>query len=239
MACLTSLSALGASVFLAAATAEAPLVIGTEASFPPYVIHDDSGALSGFDVDVMREICTRSGRSCSWQTTAFDALIPGVAAGQFDLVMGGMAITPDRRRLVDFSQPYAQGGAQEWFLGAPDAPAPERARIAVEAGTIHATWLRAQGLDFVSYPSETLALKAVADGSADLALGPYHERRDLTPMIEALDLHYLYTVEIPDEGIGIAVCKGNDALLVQIDAALAAMMQDGSLDRLDSLWFPH
>ncbi|NPD16213.1 amino acid ABC transporter substrate-binding protein [Xinfangfangia sp. D13-10-4-6] len=236
MSCIASISAISATVWLAASGPEKPLVIGTEDSFPPYILRDEAGNLSGMDYEIMIEICTRNARDCEWRTAPFSELIPGVAEGRFDVVLGGMAITPERRALVDMSIPYSSGGAAEWFVGKPGAPEPSEARISVEAGTMQETWLRKEALDFRSYGSEAAALNAVASGAADLALGPFNERPDLEHLIFGQGLGTLYWVEIPDEGTGIAVCKGSE-LKAMIDHSIQAMEADGTLDKLYNDWF--
>jgi ABC-type amino acid transport substrate-binding protein len=241
MGCLATVSSIGAALVLAAA-GDAPqggraLVIGTDESFPPYVQLDETGAVSGFDIDVMNEICTRTGHDCEWQTVAFDELIPGVVSGRFDAAIAGMAITPGRRELVDFTDPYTNGGETEWFVGLPGAPMPEDGVTAVQSGTIHEDWLRHGGYDHRGYSTEIAALGAVASGAADLALGPFNDRPDLVPLIEGQGFLYLYEVEIPDEGTGIAVCKGNTALKAEFDAAIGQLWQDGTLEELENRWF--
>lgn len=237
MACSTIISAVGASLFLASAGPDTRVVIGTEDSFPPYVVRDSLGHLDGFEVAIMTEICSRNAFDCSWQTAPFAELIPGVIEGRFDVVLGGMAITEERRRMVDFSQPYTFAGAYEWFVGLSGAAEPSAARIAVEAGTIHEAWLRQEGLNFQSYGSEVAALSAVAEGKADLAFGPFTQRADLSAHIEGRGLDHLYEVEVPDEGTGMALCKGNEPLLSQINSTLDAMTEDGTLGALNDRWF--
>lgn len=242
MACFTSLSVLGAALVLAAAgdpsggPDKPALVIGTDDSFPPYVLPLTEGGLEGYDIDVMSEICRRSGHDCTWQTATFDELIPGVISGRFDAAIGGIAITAERRALVDFTVPYADADEVEWFLGLPGAPPPEAAQTAVQSGTIHEAWLRGHGLAYRSFPTETEALAAVIQGRVDLALGPFSDRPDLEPMIRGAGLSYLYQIDIPDEGTGIVLCKGSD-LKDDFDAAIAAMRGDGTLDLFDSRWF--
>lgn len=235
MSCFASLSSLGAAVFLAAAGDE-PLVIGTDESFPPYVMMQEGGGLEGFDIDVMTEICARTKHECRWETATFDELIPGVVSGRFDAVIGGIAVTPERREMVDFTEPYANGNEQEWFVGFADAPPPEGADIAVQSGTIHEAWLRAGGYTARSFTTEAQALQSVATGDSDLALGPFHDRPDLAALIDGAGFSYLYPVEIPDEGTGIVLCKGSD-LKPGFDAAIAEMWADGTIDMFDQRWF--
>ncbi|MCB5411905.1 ABC transporter substrate-binding protein [Pseudogemmobacter faecipullorum] len=239
MACASQIASGLARLWLAAAgePASTRLVIGTEESFPPYVMRDDQGQLSGFEVELMAEICTRTARDCEWQSAPFSALIPGVSEGRFDVVLGGLAITPERRVMVDFTIPYTWSDEQEWFIGYPGAPAPAEASIAVERGTIHEAWLRGERLDYRSLASEAAVLEAVRSGATDLALGPFAGRLDLNPGIESSGLDYVASALIPDEGTGIAFCKGDHALKAALDQAITDITADGTLAGLNARWF--
>lgn len=236
MGCLASVSALGAALTLAAA-GDDRLIIGTEASFPPYVMAAPDGTLSGFDLDLMTEICARTAMDCDWRLATFEELIPGVMEGRFDVALGGMAITPERLERVDFTEPYHFADDTEWFVGPPGAPAPDTARIAVQAGTLHEAYLRAEGLDYRAYSTEPAAIGALDRGQADLAFGPFEARDDLQPLFDAGGYDLLYDVHLTDAGTAIALCKGNDDLRRQLNDALAAMAADGTLDDLESRWF--
>ncbi|NGM46460.1 amino acid ABC transporter substrate-binding protein [Rhodobacter sp. SGA-6-6] len=236
MGCFASVSALGATLTLAAA-GDGHVTIGTDAPFPPYMIVDENGGLTGFEQQLMAEICSREHLACDWRRVAFEELIPGVMDGRFDVVLGGMAITPERRALVDFTIPYQQTDDTEWFVGPPGAPAPDSAHIAVQSGTLHEAWLRDEGLDYRAYTTEDQTLRAVEGGAADLAFGPFEIRPDLAPRFAAGGLDLLYEVQIGDEGTAMAVCKGNDDLLARLNGAIRAMQADGTIATLESRWF--
>jgi ABC-type amino acid transport substrate-binding protein len=236
MVCFATVAALGATLTLAAAGDEV-LTIGTEAPFPPYVVLEASGELSGFDHQLMQEICSRERLTCDWQLATFGELIPGVMNGRFDVALGGMAITPERREQVDFSDPYMYSGDTEWFMGSPGAPPPDQAQIAVQKGTLHESYLRAQGLTYRAFPTESATLQALTQGQADLAFGPFSARPDLDPLFDATGITPLYDVVLGDEGTAIAVCKGNEDLLALLNASIAAMVADGTLAALESRWF--
>ncbi len=53
-------------------------------------------------------------------------------SGEFDVVLGGMAVNDDRRRLVDFTQSYHGTEPDEWYIGRPGAPPPGKALTAVQ-----------------------------------------------------------------------------------------------------------
>jgi ABC-type amino acid transport substrate-binding protein len=234
MACAGTIAGAVAGLVLAAAE---PVVIGTDAPFPDYVDLDANGEVVGFERDVMDEVCTRAALTCHWELANFDELIPGVMQGRFDVVLGGMAVTEERRRLVDFTHVYYQTEPEDWYLGRPGAPPPERALTAVQSGTVHASHLRALGHDHLVFATEPEVLAALAEGRVDLALGPFELRPDITDFAAAKGLDFLYSVLIPDDGVAMAVCKGNSDLLDSLNAALDAMHTDGTLAALESRWF--
>jgi ABC-type amino acid transport substrate-binding protein len=228
MGCLGTIAAIGLSLTLAANT---PVVIGTEAPFAPYTLLDEAGQITGFERDIADVVCDRAQLDCEWQNAQFDQLIPGVMTGRFDIVLGGMAVTPDRMRLVDFSLPYERSQESHSLFGFPGAPAPEAARIGVQSGTIHDTHARSKGWNVQAFDTGPDVIAALKAGRVDLAFGA------LTYEIEAVDdVAALYAEDIPDLGTAMAVCRGNDDLLAKINAALEAMQADGTIDEITARW---
>ena len=227
-----ALSAALVMLHLATAT---PTVIATEVPFYPYTELDEAGDVIGLDRDIADEVCRRAGLRCTWVVTQFDHLIPGVTTGQFDIIIGGIAVTPARVKLVDFSIPYVQSSSSSSYVGRPGAPAIDAAMTAVQSGTIHEQHLSDTGRRYTAYPNELAVLQALVDGRADLALGSFNDQ-PLGDLMATYGLEWLYSEDIPDDGTAMAVCKGNDSLLRQIDAALSAMIEDGTLDNISSHW---
>lgn len=214
-----------------------PVTIGTDAPFPEYTYVDAAGTITGFERDLMDEVCTRATLDCDWELANFDQLIPGVSSGRFDVVLGGMAVTNDRRRLVDFTQSYHGTDPEEWYIGPPGAPMPTVALVGVQSGTVHEAHLRRMGYRFTAFPTEPQVLQALAAGAVDLALGPFQSRQDIRAFVAARGLEYLYSEMIPDDGVAMAVCKGNTDLLDTLNGALDAMRRDGTLASLEARWF--
>lgn len=217
--------------------ASEPVVIGTDAPFPAYTYIDADGVITGFERDLMDEVCTRAGLDCTWKLANFQDLIPGVMLGRFDVVLGGIAVTDERRQLVDFTVSYHATDPEEWYIGRPGAPAPAGALTAVQSGTVHETHLRDLGYRYVAFPTEPEVLEALAAQGVDLAFGPFQTREDVASFMAAEGLDFLYSDLLPDDGVGMAVCKGNEDLLGALDAALAAMSHDGTLALLETRWF--
>jgi len=234
MACIGTIAALATGLTLAATE---PVVIGTDAPFPAYTYLDEAGVITGFERDVMDQICARSLMICTWELTTFDQLIPGVMAGDYDVVLGGMAVNEDRLRLVDFTESYHGTDPEEWYIGPPGAAAPAAALTAVQSGTVHEAHLRKLGLRYKSFSTEAEVLAALQSGAVDLALGPFQTRSDIEAFVAENGFEFLYSDLIPDDGVAMAVCKGNADLLDTLNAALDAMRADGTLQSLETRWF--
>ncbi|CAM3572046.1 putative cysteine transport protein (ABC superfamily, peri_bind) [Xenorhabdus nematophila ATCC 19061] len=80
--------------------------IGTEGAYAPFSYHDASGKLTGFDVEVGREIALRMKIKPEFIEGKWDGLIGGLDAGRSDAVMNQIAITPEREKRYSFSLPY-------------------------------------------------------------------------------------------------------------------------------------
>ncbi len=234
MVCAGIIAGLATGVILASVQ---PVVIGTDAPFPAYTFLDSAGTITGFERDVMDQVCARSGLDCTWKLANFDRLLPGVMAGEFDVAIGGIAVTDARRRLVDFTDPYHSTDPEEWYIGRPGAPEPAQSLIAVQSGTVHEAHLRDLGLRHLSFATEAEVLAALTAGTADLALGPFQRRDDVAQVMTANGLDFLYADLIPDDGVGMAVCKGNVGLLDSLNAALNDMRADGTLSAIETRWF--
>ena len=81
--------------------------IGTEGAYPPWNDTDPSGALVGFEIDLANELCTIMNRECEIVPQDWDGMIPALLGRKFDAIMAGMSITPDRQKVITFSQGYA------------------------------------------------------------------------------------------------------------------------------------
>lgn len=89
--------------------------VGIEGAFPPWNLMDSSGKLAGFDVDLINNLCSRAKVDCELIAGDWNAMIPGLNAGKFDLVMT-LGINEKRKQVVDFTVPYASGVASFFLL---------------------------------------------------------------------------------------------------------------------------
>lgn len=236
MICASAISGILSAVTLVAAGDGAATLIGTEAAFPPYIFLNDDGSLAGFDRDVGEEACLRAHLDCDWVVAPFDELIPGVMSGRFDMAISGIAVTPEREKLIDFTLPYRSAGGSDYFVGLAGAPAVGDARIGVQSGTIHETHLRKTGRPFRAYRSETALFDALLAGKIDLAYGPFNSK-GRAEFFADNGIEMVLEETLPSDGVAMVVCQGNDDLREKLDRAITDMQNDGTLDEMSGRWF--
>ncbi len=81
--------------------------IALEGSYAPWNLTLPSGKISGFEPELIDNLCKRINLQCVTVAQDFDGLITGLQAGKFDAVMDALAITPERQQAIAFSKPYA------------------------------------------------------------------------------------------------------------------------------------
>lgn len=92
-----------------AAKEQKTLVVGTEATFPPFESVENDKVV-GFDMDLTQAICDKLGYKMEIKNIGFDALIPALKSGQIDVIAAGMDATPERKKQVAFTDVYYKGG---------------------------------------------------------------------------------------------------------------------------------
>lgn len=88
------------------------IVVGTTGTAPPFTMTDASGNIAGYDIDVMRQVGADLGLAVEFVQLEFAGLLPGLAAGRFDVVASGVVRTPQRLAATDFKllSPYTVNG---------------------------------------------------------------------------------------------------------------------------------
>jgi octopine/nopaline transport system substrate-binding protein len=83
------------------------VTIATEGSYAPWNVTLPGGKLGGFEPELMQNLCARIKIECKLVAQDWDAMIPGLRAGKFDVLMDAIMITPEREKVITFSRPYA------------------------------------------------------------------------------------------------------------------------------------
>ena len=224
------------------------IVVVTENAYPPLQFVDATGAAVGWEYDAMAEIATRLNATVIYENVSWDAMIPAVSEGQFDMGMTGITIRDDRREMVDFSDSYMTSqmvmmvrGDEDRFTDAATFGANPDLLIAAQAGTTPFYVSVYEVLDgdeanpriklFETFGATLQALKA---GDVDLVLtdgtagNGYVAASDGTLKIVGAPLG--------TEDFGFIFPIGSD-LVGPMNAAIASMQADGTLEALNTKWF--
>ncbi|MBZ7947466.1 transporter substrate-binding domain-containing protein [Campylobacter sp. RM9929] len=96
------------TIFFALHLMAKDLVVGMELGYPPFEMSDKNGKASGISVDFLEQFAKEHGYKLVVKNIAWDGLIPALKTGKIDLIMSSMTITDERKKVVDFTIPYAQ-----------------------------------------------------------------------------------------------------------------------------------
>jgi polar amino acid transport system substrate-binding protein len=220
---------------------ENALVVATDATFPPFEYIDEATKdIVGFDMDLMDAIAERAGLEINYQNVSWDPLLAGMADCQYDMAISAMTITADRAEAFSFSDPYINAGQivvvgiNNDTIGGPDDLV--GTTIGAQLGTTGAMEAEAIAESSVKvYDTYELAFLDLANGQIDAVIADYPTAVAFVNQ-NAARLQVVGEV-FTDESYGIAFCKGNDALIDQVNAALAELQAEGFIDQLVITWY--
>ncbi len=213
-----------------------PVRMGTEGAYPPYNFINDDGEVDGFERELGDELCRRAQLDCVWVTNDWDTIIPNLVDGSYDTIMAGMSITDERDEIIDFTQPYIPPTPSVYFALAGAGAEVVDGRVAAQTATIHAAYLAESGVTLLEYELAEELVEAVLTGEADAALVDREFARER--IAEHGDRLAVVGPEVVlDSGIGVGVREDDGELKDQLDRAIAAMKEDGSLNDLIRKWF--
>ena len=201
--------------------ASRPLVFVTYPTEPPCSYVDDAGEIAGTDVDLARRIAAKLGRKLVVEGVNFNDIIPRIKAGTADLGIATIIITEARSRDVDFSEPYAMGGA--CFLYRKDGRKPRMSqlstlRVGVEADSVHDLYLCFHGGDPIRFVSLKGAIAALEKNEIDAV---FFDSIQLMAKADASGGRFVVTPLETKDRYGVAVDKRRPDVLAAANAIIA------------------
>lgn len=224
----------------ATATANQKVTIGTESSFMPFSYKDPQGKLVGFEIDLANAMCAEAKLDCNIVSQDFDGLIPALQAKKIDAIMAGMSDTPDRRKVVTFSDAYFQNAlvivAKK---GMTINPADLSGKtVAAQRATVAADYLKAHfpKAQPKLYDTQENAYLDLDSGRAEAMIS------DKAPILAWLKTPKGQGYEVKgtpieiDDKIAIAF-RQNDPLLTKFNTALTTLKGNGTYDKISQKYF--
>ena len=218
----------------AAAHAEDVLRVATDATFPPFE-YSENGKRTGFDVDLIEAIAKVLNRKVEWTDIDFKGLIPGLVAKRFDVAASAIYITDERRKVVDFTDPYYPGGLVimtkkgDTSIKGPDDL--KGRKVSVQVGTKSVNYLKEHYPDVqrVEVEKNQEMFQLVEIGRADAAVTGkpaaklYAKTRGTLQVVDK---------QLTVEEYGYALRKDEPELTQQFNEALKKLKADGTYDKL-------
>lgn len=211
--------------------------IGIDTTYPPFEF-EKGGNYEGIDVDLINAIAKDQDFKVKLEAMDFSGIIPAMQAGQLDVGMGGMSITDERKKKVDFSDPYFDAGLtvvvkKDSSIKSIDDL--KGKKLAVKNGTTGAKFASDNadkyGYEVVQFNDSPSMFQEVSNGNADALIEDYPV---ITYAIAQQDLN-LKTVgdRLNGDQYGISVMKGkNQDLLKKINKGLENLKKNGEYDKI-------
>lgn len=220
------------------------LVMGLDEEFPPMGFRDENGEITGFDVDVAKEVCSRLGIELKLQPINWDVKEQELNTGKIDCIWNGFTITEERKKAVLFSDPYMNNKQVIVVMG--DSEIASLADLAgkklgYQAGSSSedalngAEELKASLGEIVKFDDFMTALMDLEKGGLDAVL---IDEVMANYNISASGKDYKVLEEtLAGEEYGIGFRKDDQALMEKIQETLNAMAEDGTLAEISEKWF--
>ena len=224
------------------------VVIVTENAYPPLQFVDSNGDAVGWEYDAMEAIAERLNIVVEYENISWDAMIPAVSEGQYDLGMTGITIREDRAEIVDFSDAYMRSemvmmvrGDEDRFSDAASFAANDDLLMAAQPGTTPFYVGVYDVLDgdeanprIVKFETFGAGVAALRTGDVDLVLT---DGTAGNGYVAASDGGLKIVGEkLGTEDFGFIFPKGSD-LVEPMNAAIASMQEDGTIEALNTKWF--
>ncbi len=241
-------AATAAAVLTAGAAAAEQVKIGIAAEpYPPFASPDSSGNWVGWEIEVINAVCAAAELDCVITPVAWDGIIPSLTGQQIDAIMASMSITEERLKTIDFSDAYyntpAVIVADKSMDIEPTAESLAGKIIGIQASTIHQAYAQEYFKD-----SELKVYQTQDEANQDLFAGRIDATQaDSIAMADFVNSDNGGCCEIKGavaddpailgRGVGAGVRKGDTELLEALNKGIAAILADGTHEKITSGYF--
>lgn len=229
------------AVVCPSAWAEKKIIFATDATWPPMEFVNESKEVVGYAIDFMTAAGKEAGFTPVFKNTAWDGIFAGLAANKYDAIVSSVSITEERKKAMDFSEPYFT--VRQALIVNKESVATSLAdlkgqKVGGQIGTTGYFAIKAaEGVEAKSYDEIGLAMEDLNVGriaavvcddpvAANYALNQYKETMKIAAVMETGDV----------ENYGVPVKKGNTELLELINKGIAAVKAKGLDVELKKKW---
>ena len=222
------------------ALAEGDVILcGCNPEFQPFESLDDAGNVIGFDADLAAELSKDIGKPIVFESTEFNSIVPSIVEGKYLIGISGFYINEERLMNVDFSDPYltdTQCCIVKDGSVITDAETLKGMKIGSQTGTTGVDAAEEFTSDVYLYPNILSAFLELQGGKLDAVITDLPAANTVMHELNDPSLIVLDNIDFGVEYYAVAIAKGNDELKAQINASIARMKEDGTIDALVEKW---
>lgn len=229
------------STFCGSAWAETKIVFATDATWPPMEFVNGQKEIVGFAIDFLKAAGKEAGFTPVFKNTAWDGIFAGLATGKYDAISSSVSITEERKKAMDFSEPYFtvhQALIVNKASMARSLADLKGRKVGGQIGTTGYFAIKAAGgLVPKSYDEIGLAMEDLNVGrldavvcddpvAANYALEKYKDKLKIAAVLKTDKV----------ENYGFAVKKGNTKILTLLNKGIEAVKAKGIDRELNKKW---
>jgi polar amino acid transport system substrate-binding protein len=213
------------------------LVVGMEMSYPPFEMLDSGGQPAGISVDLAREMGKNLNLPVRFENIPFDGLIPSLKTGKIDVIISSLTMTEDRKKSIDFSEPYLRMGLamlvnkNSDIQSIADVDKAQRRVVVKKAttGNIYAIQ-HLRNAKLLVLNDESACSIEVSQGKADCFI--YDQISVFQNWKKFQDTTRAILQPFQQEEWAMGVRKGNDELCQKINSFIAGFKSSGGFEAL-------
>ncbi|WP_367106566.1 substrate-binding periplasmic protein [uncultured Psychrobacter sp.] len=234
-------------VFVSKLPDSAPVVkVATEANYAPYEFKDEYGNVTGFDLELMRQIGEDQGFKVEVYNDPWEDLFTNVDNKSRDMIAAGLSYSKDRNSKYLLSDPYVPLPSTLLYiddsLSINSMNDLGNIRVGVLSDTVQYDYFTQDSINVKSieqYPTTFAAVQAMAQGDIDAVAEDSGVLRYLMNDLPDLQPHYFDYEDIGSEAARkvLAIDKGQPELLEKVNLGLKNLKENGTYASLTTKWF--
>jgi ABC-type amino acid transport substrate-binding protein len=217
------------------------LYVGTNAEFYPFEYLED-GKIVGFDAELIEAIGKKLNKEIVWKNIAFDGLLPALQSKKIDVIIAGMTATPERKKFVNFSDPYFVS-SQMIIVNTDDEKSkditsyeslPNHSVGVVLGYTGDVAVSKLENIDVQRFNGASEAIMSLITKKVQAVVIDSEPAKNYVKNNKGLKL---ISTDIAKEEYSIAVSKENKKLAEDINLAYKELVNDGTFEKLITKYF--
>ena len=216
------------------------LLVGTEGTYAPFTFHDESGKLTGFDVEIAEEIASRLGVKAKFMETQWDAMFPGLDSERFDMIANQVGIKPERQEKYDFSDPYISSSAVlVTQADNNDVKSFEDIKGLKSAQSLTSNYgemAKSYGAELVGIEGFIQAIELLNSNRVDVTINDKLTVLDFQKQKPEANIKVVAEADDAAQS-GLMFRKGSETLVEDVNEALNEMIKDGTYNEISEKWF--